>query len=96
VTESLPEQPPEDLPDFGMDTDDGNGRVDLLVRQVAAVMHAGSAERREVVEALRDGVQEISADHPEVTDLTVRDAILRELKPTFEAAGWEILTPFEF
>jgi hypothetical protein len=96
VTESLPEQPPEDLPDFGMDTDDGNGRVDLLVRQVAAVIHAGSAERREVVEALRDGVQEISADHPEVTDLTVRDAILRELKPTFEAAGWEILTPFEF
>jgi len=96
VTETLPDQPPEDLPDFGMTTDDGNGRVDLLVRQVAAVIHAGSAERREIVEALRDGVQEISAAHPEVTDITVRDAILRELKPVFDGAGWEMLAPFEF
>ena len=96
MTESLPQQPPEDLPDFGMTTDDGNARVDLLVRQVAAVIDAGEAERREVVQALMDGVQDISRDHAEVTDITVRDAILRELKPTFERAGWEILTPYEF
>jgi hypothetical protein len=96
VTESLPQQPPEDLPDFAMTTDDGNVRVDLLVRQVAAVIDAGEAERREIVQALTDGVQDISRDHPEVTDITVRDAILRELKPTFQNAGWEMLAPFEF
>ena len=96
MTESLPQQPPEDLPDFGMTTDDGNGLVDLLVREVAAVIDAGGAERREIVVALSDGVQEIHADHPEVLDITVRDAILRELKPAFDQAGWEVLTPFEF
>jgi hypothetical protein len=96
VTETSPQQPPEDLPDFGMDDDAGNGRVDLLVRQVAAVIDAGEAERREIVVALSDGIQEITGDHPEVTDTTVRDAIVRELKPTFDRAGWEMLTPFEF
>lgn len=96
MTESLPQQPPEDLPDFGMTTDDGNASVDVLVREVAAVVDAGSAERREVVVALSDGVRAISAEQPEVLDITVRDAIVRELKPTFEGAGWEILTPFEF
>jgi hypothetical protein len=96
VTESLPQQPPEDLPDFGMTTDEGNARVDLLVREIAAVIDAGGAERREIVVALSDGVRDISAEHPEVLDTTVRDAILRELKPTFDRVGWEILTPFEF
>lgn len=96
MTEPLPNQPPEDLPDFGMTTDEGNGRVDLLVREVIAAIHSGSVERVEVVEALRDGVQDISTGHAEVTDITVRDAILRELKPVFEQAGWEILAPYEF
>ena len=96
MTETSPQQPPEDLADFGMNDDAGNGRVDLLVRRVAAVVDAGEAERREIVVALADGTQEISADHPEVTDTAVRDAIVRELKPTFDRAGWEMLTPFEF
>lgn len=96
MTESLPQQPSEDLPDFGMTSDDGNTRVDQLVRQVAALVDSGDAERREVVQSLSDGVQEISRNHPEVTDITVRDGVLRELKPTFERAGWEILAPFEF
>jgi len=96
VTETSPQQPPEDLPDFGIDDDAGNARVDLLVRQVAAVVAAGEAERREIVVALSDGVQAISSDHPEVTETIVRDAIIRELKPTFDRAGWEMLAPFEF
>jgi hypothetical protein len=96
VSDTLPEQPPEDLPDFGLTTDEGNACVDVLVREVAAVVDAGAAERREIVVALSDGVREIAADHPEVVDTTVRDAIVRELKPTFERAGWEVLAPFEF
>ena len=92
----MTDQPAEDLPDFGMTSDDGNARVDLLVREIAAVVDSGGAERREIVVALSDGVRDISAQHPEVLDTTVRDAILRELKPAFDRAGWEILAPFEF
>ena len=96
MTEPLPDQPPEDLPDFGMDSDAGNARVDLLVRELAAVVEAGAVERREAVVALADGIQAIAADHPEVTETIVRDAIVRELRPTFDAAGWDMLTPYEF
>lgn len=96
MTQSLPQQPPEDLPDFGMNSDAGNGQVDVLVREVAALVDAGGAERREIVVALSDGVREISAAHPEVVETTVRDAIIRELKPSFDRAGWDVLTPFEF
>jgi hypothetical protein len=85
-----------DLPDFELTADDGNVRVDRLVRQVAAIARAGEIERREAIEALSDGLRDISAEHPDATDITVRDAIIRELRPVFAAAGWEIPEPFEF
>jgi hypothetical protein len=31
-----------------------------------------------------------------VTDITVRDAIIRELAPVLVAQGWPSLEPFEF
>jgi hypothetical protein len=96
VTESLPQQPPEDLPDYGLLSDDGNARLHVLVRGVAAAVESGEVERAEAAVALADGVRELSAGSPEVGDVTVRDAILRELKPTFDAVGWEALEPFEF
>src|SRR5579875_3526286 len=86
----------DDPPDFEMSTDDGNVKVDLLVREVAAVVRAGEVERAEAVEALSDGLRDITSTHPEATDATVRDAILRELNPVFAAAGWNGLEPFEF
>lgn len=79
-----------------MTTDEGNARVDAAVRELAAAIQAGELERREAVVALGDAVHDISADHPEVTDITVRGAILRELRPTFDRAGWAMLEPYEF
>ncbi|HEU5034735.1 MAG TPA: hypothetical protein VFT62_08285 [Mycobacteriales bacterium] len=96
MTETSPQQPPDDLPDFGLVDDVGNQRLDLLVREVGAVIRSGSAERAEAVEALSDGFREISAQHPDATDITVRDAVVRELKAAFEEADWPLLEPFEF
>jgi hypothetical protein len=41
-------------------------------------------------------LRELAADEPDVTDITVRDAIVRELDPIIVAAGWQRLEPFEF
>ena len=96
MTESAPQQPPEDLPDFGMMTDEGNARVATALEQVSTSIDSGAVERREAVVALGDAVQDISAKHPEVTDITVRDAIIRALRPAFERAGWATPEPYEF
>lgn len=96
MTQTSPQQPPEDVPDLGLADDEGNRRLDLLVREVAAVVRSGSVERSEAVVGLSDGLREIAATHPDVTELIVRDAVLRELKPAFEDAGWDVLEPFEF
>lgn len=85
-----------DLPDFELATDEGNLQVDLLVRRIAALVRAGEVERREAVEALSDGLRGIAASNPDATDVTVRDAIVRELQPAFRAAGWQVPEPFEF
>lgn len=90
------DQPLEDRPDYALDDDEGNGRLDVLVREVMGVVHAGGADRREVLVALADGVRELAASHPEVTGTATRVAIVRELTPAFEQAGWEMPDPFEF
>ena len=96
MTETSPQQPPDDLPDYGLVSDEGNARLDVVIRGVDAAVRAGSVERSEVAVALEDAVRELSTEFPEVTDITVRDAVLRELRPAFDAAGWAPLEPFEF
>jgi hypothetical protein len=86
----------DDVPDYELASDAANRRVDDLVREIATGIRAGEIERTEVVEALSDGLREMAADEPDVTDITVRDAIVRELDPVFVAAGWQRLEPFEF
>jgi hypothetical protein len=93
---TTPSQRDDDRPDYGLLSDDGNARLDLLVRELAAVIDAGSVERGEAVEALSDGLRAVAAEHPEATDITVRDAVLRELRDAFTKAGWALLEPFEF
>jgi hypothetical protein len=86
----------DDVPDYELTSDAANQRVDVLVREIATGIRAGEIERTEVVEALSDGLRELAADEPDVTDITVRDAIVRELDPIVVAAGWQRLEPFEF
>jgi hypothetical protein len=86
----------DDVPDYELASDAANRRVDDLVREIATGIRAGEIERTEVVEALSDGLREMATDEPDVTDITVRDAIVRELDPVIVAAGWQRLEPFEF
>jgi hypothetical protein len=86
----------DDVPDYDLASDEANQQVDDLVREVAAMIRGGEAERSEAVEALSDGLRVLAASDPDVTDITVRDGILRELDPVIVAAGWERLAPFEF
>jgi hypothetical protein len=86
----------DDIPDYELASDEANQRVDDLVREVAAMIRGGEADRVEAVEALSDGLRDLATTEPDVTDITVRDAILRELDPVIVAAGWERLEPFEF
>jgi hypothetical protein len=86
----------DDVPDYELSTDEANQRVDTLVREITAQVRAGELERSEAVEALSDALREIATTDPDVTDITVRDAIVRELDPVLVAQGWQRLEPFEF
>jgi hypothetical protein len=86
----------DDAPDYELASDTSNQRLDTLVKEIATGIRAGEIERTEVVEALSDGLRELAAEEPDVTDITVRDAIVRELDPIIVAAGWQRLEPFEF
>ncbi len=100
--ESLPDleptraQPPEDLPDFGFSEDEGNARMRLLLQEVTANARRGELGRVEVIELLSDGLRELSGRYPEASDITVREAVLRELDPVFDAQGWTRPEAFEF
>ena len=96
VTESLQQTPDDDTPDYGLLDEAANARLHAVVRAVAVAVESGEVERAEAVVALGDGVRDLSASSPEVADVTVRDAILRELRPAFDAVGWSTLEPFEF
>jgi hypothetical protein len=96
MTDPTPPNGNDDVPDYELASDEANQRVDDLVREVAAMIRAGEAERSEAVEALSDGLRELATTEPDVTDITVREAILRELDPVIVAAGWGRLEPFEF
>jgi len=89
-------QPGDDQLDFGMTSDDGNERLRRVLAEVSAQVQRGEVERAEAVVFLSDGVQAISAAHAEVTDGTVRTAIVSALDPVFVQAGFERLTPYEF
>jgi hypothetical protein len=91
-----PGAPGDDQLDFGMASDEGNERLRQVLAEVAAQVERGEVERREAVVLLSDGVERISVTHPEVTDGTVRTAIVTALDPAFVGAGWDRLTPFEF
>jgi cbb3-type cytochrome oxidase cytochrome c subunit len=86
----------DDVPDYELASDEANRRVDTLVQAIATQVRAGEVERTEAVEALSDALREMAAADPDVTDITVRDAIVRELDPVLVAAGWQRLEPFEF
>jgi hypothetical protein len=104
VTEPSAQTPPadagqdldRDLPDFGVDDDAGNVEVERLVREVAALVDSGEIDRAEAVSRLSDGVQALSRRWPDVTDITVRENVLRDLHPVFEKAGWMVLDAYEF
>lgn len=92
-----PDRPdPSDVPDYGLETDDANVELHGVVDAVRSGVERGEYERAEALSVLSDGVRELSREHPSVTDITARDAVLRELDPTFERAGWPKLDPFEF
>jgi hypothetical protein len=90
------QQLPVDEDDYGLDTDEGNARMRALVGEIVAQVERGEVERREAVVLLSDAVEEMSADHPEVTDISPRTRLVMVLDPVFVAQGWEKLEPYEF
>jgi hypothetical protein len=89
-------EPGDDQLDFGLTSDDGNERLRQVLAEVSAQVQRGEVERAEAVVFLSDGVQRISVTDPEVTDGTVRTAVVSALDPVFIRAGFERLTPYEF
>ncbi|MFL6137534.1 MAG: hypothetical protein ACJ74O_07010 [Frankiaceae bacterium] len=87
---------PVDEDDYGLDSDEGNVRMQQVVADLVAQAERGEVERREAVVLLADALEEMSGDHPEVTDITVRSRLVAVLDPVFTAQGWERLGPFEF
>ena len=85
-----------DEDDYGLDTDEGNARVQAAVRDVVTQVQGGEVDRAEAVVLLSDAVEELSANHPEVTDITPRTRVIAVLDPVFVAQGWERLEPYEF
>lgn len=85
-----------DQEDFGLDSDAGNARLRVVLAEIVAQAERGEIERAEALVFLSDAVQELSADHPEVTDLSVRNNVVTVLDPVFVAQGWARLEPFEF
>jgi hypothetical protein len=90
------ERLPVDEDDYGLDTDEGNQRMQAVVGELVAQAERGEIERREAVVLLSDAVGEMSATHPEVTGITVRARVIAVLDPVFVAQGWERLEPYEF
>jgi hypothetical protein len=87
-TPSLPRAPGA-VPDYGMDTDEGNQAVDLLVKQIRKALRDRRLENAAGVEAALDfGVATISdRGFDEVHDRPVLDAIQRALERDIRAAG---------
>ena len=82
--------------DFGL-TDAGvNARLAEAVNQVATQVRAGECNRREALVRLSDLVYPIAGEDPDVLDTTVREAVVRELNPALEQAGFTAMVPWEF
>lgn len=86
----------EDQPDFGIDSDEGNDELRRMLADVVVRVQRGEVGRSEAVVLLGDSVADLSTRYPEVTDITVRTAIVETLDPVFTGEGWERLEPFEF
>jgi hypothetical protein len=92
----MTEEPAEDLPDFGFTDDEGNARMRMVLQEVAANARSGELGRTETIELLSDRVRDLSERYPEATDITVREAVMRELEPVFDSQGWTRPEAFEF
>ncbi|MFL6238068.1 MAG: hypothetical protein ACJ735_01055 [Actinomycetes bacterium] len=82
--------------DFGLTNDGANARLAEAVGQVATAVRSGESNRREALVQLSDLVYPIAGDDPDVLDATVREAVVRELNPVLEQAGFTAMVPWEF
>lgn len=82
--------------DFGLVDASANARLADAVAQVATAVRSGECNRREALVRLSDLVYPIAGDDPDVLDTTVRDAVVRELNPVLEQAGYTAMVPWEF
>jgi hypothetical protein len=82
--------------DFGLTDSGANQRLAQAVGEVATAVRAGECNRREALVRLSDLVYPIAGDDPDVLDTTVREAVVRELNPVLEQAGYTAMVPWEF
>ena len=59
-------------------------------------VRSGECNRREALVQLSDLVYPIAGDDADVLDATVREAVVRELNPVLEQAGYTAMVPWEF
>src|SRR6185312_2467934 len=74
--------------DFGLTDASANAKLAQAVGEVATAVRAGEYNRAEALVRLSDLAYDIAADDPDVLDATVREAVMRELNPALEAAGF--------
>ncbi len=93
----MTEQPDnDDIADYGFTDDEANARMRMVLQEVGSNARRGELDRTETLELLSDRVRELSERYPEATDITVREAVLRELEPVFDSQGWTRPEAFEF
>jgi hypothetical protein len=82
--------------DFGLTDESANARLGQAVGQVATAVRSGECNRAEALVRLSDLAYDIAGDDPDVLDATVREAVMRELNPALEQAGFAPMVPWEF
>lgn len=89
-------EPTADLPEFDLVDDAASARLAEAVTSIEVGIASEELNRREAVVRLSEVTESLAEDYPDVTDGTTRTAIVRALRPAFERAGMEPLTPWEW